>query len=149
MAGPLPVSQLIHSFAAHIQEKTRGFVGRGWIMQRIDEHLKDREKFPSGYILITGEPGIGKSALLAQLVKECGYFHHFNIALQGIRSPRHFLTNVCAQLIVRYATSGGNVGSQELFPLAGARRLLRASLDSGCLQSNSLLPSRRRDASKN
>jgi hypothetical protein len=95
-------SAAIHPFAAHIREKTRGFVGREWIFEAIDRHLQDREKFPSGYILITGEPGIGKSALIAQLVKERGYVHHFNIALQGIRSPKHFLTNVCAQLILRY-----------------------------------------------
>src|SRR5438445_2044063 len=42
------------------------------------------------------------SAVMAQLVKERGYVQHFNIALQGIRSPKHFLTNVCAQLILRY-----------------------------------------------
>jgi hypothetical protein len=91
----------IHPFAAHIKEKTRGFVGRRWVFDAIDRHLKDRQRFPSGYVLITGEPGIGKSALMAELVKERGYIHHFNIAQQGIRSPKHFLTNVCAQLIVR------------------------------------------------
>lgn len=92
----------IRSFAAYIEEKTRGFVGRGWIFEEIDRHLQDREEFPSGYVLITGEPGIGKTALVAQLVKTRGYVHHFNIALEGIRSPKHFLVNVCSQLILRY-----------------------------------------------
>jgi hypothetical protein len=100
--SPATFRAAIHPFAAHIKEKTRGFVGRRWIFEAIDRHLEDREKFPSGYVLITGEPGIGKSALMAELVKERGWVHHFNIALQGIRSPKHFLTNVCAQLIVRY-----------------------------------------------
>ena len=63
--------------------------------------LEDPE-FTSGYILIRGEPGIGKTALLSQLVKTRGYVHHFNIAPQNIRSTRVFLENVCAQLIVRY-----------------------------------------------
>jgi hypothetical protein len=35
-------------------------------------------------------------------VKLRGYIHHFNIASQNIRSPRDFLSNLCAQLIVRY-----------------------------------------------
>src|SRR5262249_25169578 len=41
-------------------------------------------------------------SLLGQLVKLRGYVHHFNVASQNIRSPREFLANVCAQLIVRY-----------------------------------------------
>ncbi len=39
---------------------------------------------------------------MAQLVKQAGYVHHFNIASQNIRSHRDFLHNICAQLIVRY-----------------------------------------------
>jgi hypothetical protein len=35
-------------------------------------------------------------------VNRRGYVHHFNIASQNIRDTRAFLTNVCAQLIVRY-----------------------------------------------
>lgn len=91
----------IHPFAAHIKEKTRGFVGRQWIFDEVDKHIQDRERFPSGYILITGEPGIGKSAIAAQLVKDRGYLHHFNIKADNICSPKAFLNNVCAQLIMR------------------------------------------------
>jgi hypothetical protein len=89
-------------FAALVKEKTRNFVGRRWLFHAIDRHLLDRENFPSGYILITGEPGIGKSALMAQLVKERGWIHHFNNTLQGIASPKHFLANLSAQLTDRY-----------------------------------------------
>ena len=39
---------------------------------------------------------------MAQLAKQSGYVHHFNIATQNIRSHRDFLHNICAQLIVRY-----------------------------------------------
>lgn len=91
----------IHEFQSLIDERTRDFVGREFIFKAIDEFIQDPE-FPSGYIVISGEPGIGKTALLGQMVKQGGYVHHFNIASQNIRLPRDFLGNVCAQLIVRY-----------------------------------------------
>jgi hypothetical protein len=64
--------------------------------------LLQAPEFPSGYIVVSGEPGIGKTALLAQLVHQKGYVHHFNIAAQNIRDARSFLANTCAQLIIRY-----------------------------------------------
>jgi AAA ATPase domain len=97
------LSSLIRAreFQAVVEERTRNFVGRDFVFAAIDEAL-GADEFPSGYIVVQGEPGIGKTALLAQLVKEHGYVHHFNIAPQGIRSPQAFLSNVCAQLVVRY-----------------------------------------------
>jgi hypothetical protein len=60
------------------------------------------EEFGSGYAVIRGEPGIGKTSLAASLVVRGGYVHHFNVAAENIMSPAQFLQNVCAQLIVRY-----------------------------------------------
>jgi hypothetical protein len=95
--GQLPTA----TFQTLIEQKTQGFVGREFVFSAVDNWLRN-PAFPSGYILIIGEPGIGKTALLAQLVRKYGYVHHFNIAAQGIRSHREFLRNVCAQLIVHY-----------------------------------------------
>lgn len=86
-------------FQPLIAEKTREFVGREFVFKALDSFLNNN---PSGYFLIQGEPGIGKTALLSQLIKTRGYPHHFNIAPQNIRSPRQFLANACAQLIARY-----------------------------------------------
>ena len=91
----------VHEFQTLVNERTRSFVGREFLFKAIDGFLKDI-KFPSGYIIISGEPGIGKTALLAQLVKQRGHVHHFNTVLQNIRSTDDFLANICAQLIVRY-----------------------------------------------
>src|SRR6266568_1946866 len=91
----------IAEFRQLIDDRTRDFVGRDFIFAAIGNHFKDAE-FTSGYIIIHGEPGIGKTSLMAQLVKTRGYVHHFNIAAQNIRSTRDFLSNLCAQLIVRY-----------------------------------------------
>ena len=91
----------IREFKTLVLERTKNFVGREFIFRAID-NLIQGSKFPSGYIVIRGEPGIGKTSLIAQLVKQRGYVHHFNIATQNIRSARDFLGNLCAQLIVRY-----------------------------------------------
>ncbi len=91
--------KLRRSFDALMADKIRGFVGRQFVFDALDEFLRTHD---SGYFVIRGVPGIGKSALMARLVNERGYVHHFNIASQNIRSTRVFLENACAQLIARY-----------------------------------------------
>jgi hypothetical protein len=90
---------LRRSFDALMQDKLRGFVGRQFVFEAVDDFLDTHD---SGYLIIRGVPGIGKSALMAKLINDRGYIHHFNIASQNIRSPRVFLENVCVQLIDRY-----------------------------------------------
>lgn len=91
----------VREFQTLVGERTKEFTGRDFIFKAIDELFASPD-FPSGYIVISGEPGIGKTALIAQLVKRRGYVHHFNISTQNIRHVRDFLANICAQLIVRY-----------------------------------------------
>jgi hypothetical protein len=98
---PLSSHIRVHDFKALIDERTRGFVGRDFVFTAIDEALRD-EQLPCGYVVIQGEPGIGKTALMGQLVKTSGYVHHFNVSSLGIRSAKAFLSSVCAQLIVRF-----------------------------------------------
>lgn len=119
---------LIRDFETLIVDRTRDFVGRDYIFKALDSHIANPD-FPSGYVLIRGEPGIGKTALMAQLVKTRGYVHHFNVATQNIRTARVFLVNVCAQLIARYG-----LDHASLPPEAGAdsgflMRLLREAAD--------------------
>jgi transcriptional regulator with XRE-family HTH domain len=90
----------VQEFQSLVDERTRDFVGRRFVFQAIDDLLVKSQS--GGYIVVQGEPGIGKTALMAQLVKQRGYVHHFNIAIQNIRSARDFLANICAQLIVKY-----------------------------------------------
>jgi hypothetical protein len=101
-AGPRDaLRRRVCSFDAFIGDRTRDFVGRDFVFAELDEFLA-RTDGTSGYFLIEGEPGIGKSALLASLVDQRRCVHHFNIALQGIHTARQFLESVCAQLILRY-----------------------------------------------
>jgi hypothetical protein len=88
-------------FQSLIIERTKTFIGRDYIFKSIYETINDKD-FPSGYIIIKGEPGIGKTALIAELVNRGGYVHHFNLSLQNICTTKDFLTNICAQLIAAY-----------------------------------------------
>lgn len=98
-----PVSSFIRlaQFRSLVDERARGFIGREFVFDGIKQALAG-EEFSSGYVMIRGEPGIGKTAIAAKLVLGGSYVHHFNSAPENIRSPRQFLENVCAQLIVRY-----------------------------------------------
>jgi len=87
------------TFETFINSRTKGFLGRQFIFEELDAFIAQRE---SGYFIIQGKPGIGKSALMAHLVKRRGYIHHFNIALQAINKPEYFLSSVCAQLIALF-----------------------------------------------
>jgi hypothetical protein len=101
--APAPLRSKIRTreFAPLIEERTRDFVGRDFVFAALQDALDD-PMFHSGYLVLQGEPGIGKTAISSRLVIDHGWVHHFNIALQGLRSPQDFLSNVCAQLIVRY-----------------------------------------------
>ncbi len=99
---PAPVGESLgvpHPFQALIEEKTEGFVGRGFVFEAIENFLASQ---PNGYFIIEGEPGIGKSAILAKYVHKTGCVAHFNVRSQGITSVERFLKNVCTQLISRY-----------------------------------------------
>jgi hypothetical protein len=119
-ATPLAQHIRVEQFRSLIEERTRHFVGRGFVFAAITKWISD-PGFSSGYITIQGEPGIGKTTIASELVKRRGYVHHFNVAKQNIRSIGDFLANVCAQLILRYRL--GHSGLPE-----------KATTDSGFLE---------------
>ncbi len=89
-----------------VQEKTRGFVGRRFVFEAFDRFL---ESSGGGYFELVGDPGIGKTALVAELVRTRGWPHHFNVRSAGIYRPEAFLSNVCAQLIAAYELPYGSL----------------------------------------
>lgn len=95
----LNIREQIRDYTRFIQEKTHDFVGRQFVFDAITRFTNTN---PRGYYFVRGDPGIGKSALAAQLVKTNGYIHHFNIRSEGINKTDTFLRNICAQLIVVY-----------------------------------------------
>lgn len=86
-------------YTSFIKDRTRIFFGRQFIFDKLNTFLANED---NGYFIIRGEPGIGKSSIIAHLVKERDYIHHFNIRLQSINKAKHFFNNVCTQLILRY-----------------------------------------------
>ena len=89
---PLPFQSLI-------TDKTEGFVGRDYVFEAIEEFLQYQS---CGYFIIEADPGVGKSAIIAEYVKRTGCVAHFNVRSQGINRAEEFLKCVCTQLIERY-----------------------------------------------
>ena len=121
---PLPLQTDVIPFRRRINERSKGFIGRGFVFSAIDERI-GAALLQAGYIIIRGEPGIGKSAIMAQLARTRGYVHHFNVATDDLRSSQRFLHNVCAQLIVSYGLpvgtlDSGSVNTQRLEELLEA-----------------------------
>lgn len=77
-------------------DRTEDFVGRGYVFEAIERFLGCNS---SGYFVIQGLPGFGKSSLLAEYVRRTGCIAHFNSRALGITSTSQFVQNVCAQLI--------------------------------------------------
>ncbi len=86
-------------FQSIIADKTEGFVGRKFVFDAIEEFL---QKQPNGYFIIEADPGVGKSAILAEYVRRTGCVAYFNVRSQGITAASEFLKSVCTQLIERY-----------------------------------------------
>jgi subtilisin family serine protease len=97
-AAPPELAASIVSFRWLVEDRTSNFVGRVYVFEAIDRILGGGR---AGYILISGEPGIGKTALAARLVEQHGYVHHF-VAAAPHPTPDAFLASICAQLIVKY-----------------------------------------------
>lgn len=75
------------------------FVGREYVFDAIEAFL-NRER--NGYFIIEGDPGAGKSALLAEFVRRTGCIAHFNIRTQGVNTAVQFVESVCRQIISRF-----------------------------------------------
>jgi hypothetical protein len=90
-----------------IERATAGFVGRQWVRDAVDRFL--RAPGPRTFLL-KGEPGCGKTAFLASLVRERGYPHHFigKGSLTGLapsldwRNPVRFAESIGYQLLRDY-----------------------------------------------
>ena len=89
------LERYLYSFDAFIDEKVDGFTGRKLLLEKLKAFI-DNPEIPSGYFVIIGDPGIGKSAILSKLIRQWGLpIHHFNILLQAINTPHQFVSNIC------------------------------------------------------
>jgi hypothetical protein len=92
-------STVLSQFQSLIQDKTEGFVGREYVFDAMQAFIQQNKK---GYFTIIGDPGQGKSAILAKYVQNTECIAHFNVQLQGPNRADQFLESVCKQLVARY-----------------------------------------------
>jgi hypothetical protein len=93
------IHEQVRDFTWYIEDKTRDFVGRQFVFDEINAFIQNNHR---GYFIVRGDPGIGKTALAAQWVKNYKSVHHFNIRSLSISRAEAFLRNICAQLIAAY-----------------------------------------------
>lgn len=86
-------------FESLIADKTKGFVGREFVFSAIENFF---QRQPKGYFIIVADPGVGKSAILAEYVRRTRCVAYFNQRTQGSTRVEEFLKSVCAQLIERH-----------------------------------------------
>ncbi|MFM6004665.1 MAG: ATP-binding protein, partial [Sphaerospermopsis kisseleviana] len=83
-------------FQQIITAKNHNFVGREFVFSAINNFL---HQYDRGYFTIIGEPGIGKSAIIAHYVNENPGIVYYNVDISGKNRADEFLSNVCTQLI--------------------------------------------------
>jgi hypothetical protein len=86
-----------------IAEYTRTFVGRVRGQQAFEDFLNTHG---SGYFIVRGAPGQGKTAFSCQLVKHGGYVHHF-ISRSGSRSDTRLILRSLLSQLLPLAGGGG------------------------------------------
>lgn len=108
-------------FRTFVDAKTKEFVGRDFVFSAIDEFLRREDR---GYLTLQGDPGEGKSAILAQYVKRTGCVAHFNIRAEGITSAGQFQDGVSGQLVTRYGLAKSGAADEKAGVGGRLRRLL-------------------------
>jgi WD40 repeat protein len=85
-------------FEEDIERLTKDFTGREQVFNEIDRWLKDRDE---SFFILIGEPGMGKSAITAQLIKTSREIKAYNFCISGNGStitPKTVLRSLATQL---------------------------------------------------
>lgn len=85
-------------FADCIEQLTKNFTGRDWIFREIDDWLNNKNE---RFFIVTGEPGVGKSAITAQLTKirkDVVAYHFCRAGNVETINPGRILRSLAAQL---------------------------------------------------
>ncbi|GLI00641.1 ATP-binding protein [Phytohabitans aurantiacus] len=96
-----------------IRTKTADFVGRTYIFDAVDRFLRSQDR---GVVVIEGDPGAGKTAILARYVQRTRCIGHFNLHAQGLNTTRHFVHSLSRQMTQLYGTFSAatrNVGNAD------------------------------------
>jgi hypothetical protein len=91
-----------------IADKTESFVGRDNVFEAIGSFIAHAS---SGYLTIEGDPGAGKTSILAEYVRRTGCVAYFNNRSQGLNTSRHFIDSLGSRLAARYGLVGAAQGT--------------------------------------
>lgn len=81
-----------------INQKIKDFVGRDYVFKKIASFISSNS---NGYFEIIGDPGMGKSSILAKYVQDTDCIAHFNVQAQ-CQTAEDFLKTISIELIRRY-----------------------------------------------
>jgi hypothetical protein len=93
-----------------ITEKTQSFVGRDYVFAAIEDFIASAA---SGYFTIEGDPGAGKTAILAEYVRRTGCVAHFNIRSQSLNTSGYFIQSLGSHLAARYGIPAPSQGGDR------------------------------------
>jgi hypothetical protein len=82
----------------NIQQLTKSFVGRSHILNDIDDWLQQKDQ---RFFILTGEPGVGKSAIAAHLIQtrtDIVAYHFCQLGVDETVNPGRVLRSLAAQL---------------------------------------------------
>ena len=85
----------MNSLSFSASAKSENFVGRDFIFTAINNFL---HRYLKGYFTIVGVPGSGKSAILAQFVRQNPHTIYYNAQIAGKNRVEAFFPEVCTQL---------------------------------------------------
>ncbi len=85
----------MNSLSFSASAKSENFVGRDFVFSAINNFL---HRYPKGYFTIVGVPGSGKSAILAQFVRQNPHTIYYNAQIAGKNRVEAFFPEVCTQL---------------------------------------------------
>jgi len=108
-------------FGGLIEEKTNGFIGREYVLSAIDAFVGSH---PKGYCIVEGDPGMGKSSILAEWVLRKSCLAFFNVRSMGINRASQFLESICSQIVRRFGLPYTQISSTVTQDGAFLSRLL-------------------------
>ena len=114
-AAPAPRGPLV-DFGEYVRRATEGFLGREWLDVEVDSFIHARGPYRDGRgpLLIVGEPGIGKTAYLAHLVRQQGYLHYFcSRSHPGWLDPGRLARSLGQQLAAHFSREYGEILARQ------------------------------------
>jgi hypothetical protein len=132
-------------FAAFLYDKRRDFVGRQWLFAELDGWLRRGRE---AALLITGDPGVGKSAIVAELVHRNpgGKVLAYHCCLAGTREtlkPGRFVRSLAAMIASQlqdYAAQLEHPDLQDLLSETAAAQDPLSAFEAGVLNPLQALP---------